>query len=727
MSFIGQGIQLTAPRSPCLPGPSDLSATGANGSGSIALAPTAVIDAAGYLPQGGLVQHGSNGGLISLTASGAITAASGSSLDVAGSLAAAGGALVVDVGGVLSLGSTLTGAGGTGQTVRGRDPYGSLANFSTLNASLEAGGYTGERTIEARSGDLALAAGQQVTAAQVTLIADAGSIEVAGAIHAQADGQGGDIALYAGTGLEIASGATLDSSPSSAVARAGTITLSTLAGTLGIGGGAVLSAAGSDESGRVVLRAPAVGNDVAIGALPSDWSHVNAVTVEPIVGGLPVLPSAPTSADWTAIQGVVASYVTGAAPTILGRFSGTNATGVVVSPLVDLVSTGDVTLSSLDLSTWRFNGEPATLYLRAAPVAGGQAGNVTVNGVVSDGVTPTTTTSGPGLDLLPGRSTSITIVAGADRASASLDGTVVAATADLTLASGAIVRTGTGDLGLYAARDVVFASGASAYTLGTPGAASTPFDPATNVPVSPAISTYPDHGGNVSIVAGRDVAATAVQASIADWQPTFQSTASTGVAQWGVDPNTFDWSVGALGGGNVRVQAGRDATNLSAAVADSAAPNAAGTLVYYGGGDLLVTTGRDVLSGYFYVGRGTGTVLADGALGSARATQTGVPLGTLLLANDASFAISAQGNVLFQGEYAASYLNYDAAPTTTTVNYTRYSPTSALSLSSAGGGVSFSEVLGDLAIPFVGPPRRPAAPATCRRPSTWRPTAPTST
>lgn len=87
---------------------------------------------------------------------------------------------------------------------------------------------------------------------------------------------------------------------------------------------------------------------------------------------------------------------------------------------------------------------------------------------------------------------------------------------------------------------------------------------------------------------------------------------------WWVDFSNFFHSVGALGGGNITLTAANDFLNTDAAIPTNARaprgrPNAA-TLVELGGGDLRVSAGNDISGGIFYVERGTGTLLADGAV-----------------------------------------------------------------------------------------------------------------
>src|SRR5262249_3680346 len=135
---------------------------------------------------------------------------------------------------------------------------------------------------------------------------------------------------------------------------------------------------------------------------------------------------------------------------------------------------------------------------------------------------------------------------------------------DLTINPGVVVTTGTGNISLAAAHDIVFAGpGATVYTTGTPGA------PTQAIAGGGFSLTAPPSGGNVQIVAGNDILGSPVSQSVSDWQTRI---VRAGIAQWGVDLARFDqvgYNVAALGGGDVALAAGGNVTTVSAAAADS--------------------------------------------------------------------------------------------------------------------------------------------------------------
>ena len=87
---------------------------------------------------------------------------------------------------------------------------------------------------------------------------------------------------------------------------------------------------------------------------------------------------------------------------------------------------------------------------------------------------------------------------------------------------------------------------------------------------------------------------------------------------WWVNFSNFFDGVGTLGGGNVTMQAGQNIENVSAhaptnARAASGAPDAA-RFVELGGGDVIVRAGGNIDGGIYYVERGVGILNAGGAI-----------------------------------------------------------------------------------------------------------------
>ena len=99
------------------------------------------------------------------------------------------------------------------------------------------------------------------------------------------------------------------------------------------------------------------------------------------------------------------------------------------------------------------------------------------------------------------------------------------------------------------------------------------------------------------------------------FQPVIDPSAST---SWWVDFSNFFQDVGALGGGNVTLNAGGSIRNIGASIptnfrSASGRPSAA-TSIELGGGNLKVTSGANISGGVYYVERGAGVLKAGGSI-----------------------------------------------------------------------------------------------------------------
>jgi filamentous hemagglutinin family protein len=665
-----------------------------------------MISTAGITPTG--AAHGSFGGQILLSAGGDLTVQSAATLDVSSGTGAPAGQIALTAGGTAALAGTLTAldaASTSGGVFEVR--AGTLTDFVGLNRRLEQGGFTQERDFEVTSGSLLLPASEQLTAQHVALLADAGSVTIAGTVDASAGGGNrGSIEIAGRDGVAIAASGRLLASALDATTSGGTIELSASQGSVSIAAGATLAATGLGSSGRLTLRAPvsASGTDVAIDAQGVDFTRVDALLLEPWLSY--TLPSgAPTADDFSAVNAQAATAVAALTPGLTARLG--NPPNAIIQPFIDMTFQGDVTLPSVDFSSaaddpWRFNGAPADIAIRAT-------GNVTVNGTLSDGFTsvagfPPSTNS---LDLLTDLSSSIRLVAGADLGAASVNAVLPAGSASLTLDPGAIVRTGTGDLRLIAAGNVVFGKGASVYTGGLP-ATDTVFNPARSAAGDriTVAQSFPMQGGSVLVSAGQGIVAAPVTSSVGDWQERTYADGDLTTAGWGVDFQHFAWTVGALGGGNVSLRAGANITDVAAATADARYQDPdSGDFVQVGtGGNMTLAAGGDIGSALLYVASGTGRLSAGGSLSQTRFGPKGAGIGTLLLADDASYSIAARGDVLLEGEVGASALNPGSTRPTglpPSTYYYRYGGDSLLQVSSAGGSISLTPTASDPQLPLV--------------------------
>jgi filamentous hemagglutinin family protein len=398
--------------------------TDATGTG-ITLTPTARIDLSG--PAVTLVnqtEYTQGGSLVLTAAAGNVVAAAGSSIDVSSVGGAAGSIDVADLGGNADLAGTMTGTAAAGQSQGSFTlATATLPGFDALNASLDGGGFTGSRSFEIAGGDLTV--DQTVTAHQVRISTDGGSLTVTGTIDASGAAPG-SISLDAGGDLTIASGATLDAhgtvlqtdSTGAAIGaeNRGLVSLTTAGGTLTLGT-ALIDVASADPAvlGQVILDAPrtsagGVENGVAIAAAgPISILGAQSITlygsrtytatdangtVQQSATGAPAgaVVMDQVNTDNTAFIDAAATNTGLAAQT-----AGLSAYGAAYSlqPAVIVQSSsgsaGNLTVAGdIDLSGYRYGPEagtapgaglPGLLTLRAS-------NNLTVNGSISDGFAP---------------------------------------------------------------------------------------------------------------------------------------------------------------------------------------------------------------------------------------------------------------------------------------------------------------------------------------------------
>lgn len=467
-----------------------------------------------------------------------------------------------------------------------------------------------------------------------------------------------------------------------------------------------------------------------------------------------------------------AAFVT-AAPTIVTRLG---LPGAIVRPGIEVDSSADLVLDNTtnawDLASWNaVLGVPVNLTLRAA-------GNLIFESSLSDGFTntgkavPTWNFGEPGNAT---SSASYMLTAGADLSSAN-PLAVIAQVApassigappnsgNVILTPGNVIRTGTGNISMAAGGDVLLgyavgdASGnlydggvlqvaesdpltAAIYTAGLPSvltAAQSPLFTPTVPPRSrsgtPILPSYPTDGGNISVSAADDIRSAASGQLISDWLWRRGPVGGTPFApavntSWWVMFNDFDQGVGALGGGDLSVTAGRDIVNTSAVipttgrllVAAGGTPTAA-DLVLTGGGTLKVQAGGNIVSGVYEDDWGNASLTAGGALTSGTDSTFGQEISPATLSQITSslpalsteiYPILAVGNGVFSVNARAgialdavvnsttlplttanSSENQQALPSSGDAAFYAYAPTanpSTLSLASAGGVVTLDK------------------------------------
>jgi hypothetical protein len=321
-----------------------------------------------------------------------------------------------------------------------------------------------------------------------------------------------------------------------------------------------------------------------------------------------------------------------------------------------------------DRPKWRWDAQPGYLTLRAS-------GNLSLQGSLSDGFKKTGTV----LSQLPGDSWSFDLVAGADPASV-LSGGVRGRLLDapgigsLDVGDGLLVRTGTGDIRLTAADDLIL--GGPTTTIYTAGVAAR-----QAINVGTVRANWSRDGGDISLAAGRDVSAALPSQVLSGWN--VRTLGSTGAAQWAIDYGRFTQGVAALAGGTVGVTAGRDILNLSATVATTSGdvPTAPGTSDTWGGGSLGVAAGRDLLGGTYSIWQGNGSLKAGRSVGLGT-TADFTEIGVTLAAGGGALSVTARKDL-----DVGAIINPTVMPSAnpSAVYFYTYQPGDALELTSSGG------------------------------------------
>jgi len=699
--------------------PSGIVSLHATGSGGVNLASNASIDVSGRDLQFADITVGSPGGQAALTADqGDVRVGALARIDVSGalsggdagklSIAAPVGAVQVDPTAQIAAAAHAGGRAGSFAL----DTRMLTNGFSTLNAALNAAGFTDGRQFRLRQGDVTIAADDTVLAHDLRIAVDAGRIDVLGRIDASGS-QAGQVALYARDDVSLHAGSVIYAHATGAGEKGGSVTLASTAGRLNLQAGASINVAGTDETGRlptdtgtVHLRAERETTGVKIDPIAATITGADRVDIEAYKTY--TVTDAGIDSRITTIQSDTGAYMTdtnvGNIKTALGIDSDTR---FHLLPGIEIQSTGDLALNTdWDLLNWRYNasankpGEAGVLTLRAA-------GNMAFYRTLSDGIKHESFW----LDGYPlsdrdvvqtGSSWSYRLAGGADLAG--IDPLAVQpGVGDVTLGSGAKVRTGTGDIDIAAGKNLTLAdSSAAIYTVGvnrgSGGVPSTDSYTAAQVQEVLYSGDFLERGGDVRVVVGGDVKGANSHQLINEWLPraggfidVYPFDKTFGLpASWAVAVSNFRQNIGALGGGDVTLKAGGDLDNLSVTIPTTSQPiSGSDAPSISGGGNLRVEAGGDIRGGVFYVGEGHADMQAGGSMTHAQG-ESEYPV---LALGDGQFTVLARKDLRLEAIVNPTLL--PQSPTQGTPDYpvvdsvmtyfSTYAPDSAAHLESIAG------------------------------------------
>lgn len=666
-----------------------------NAADTVSVAADSVLNLAGVDRVFADLSVGTPGGqLAAVVGTGDIVIGANAHLDVSGapSASSAGTVTLVAPAGAVSVAPTAT-LRGQATVARGGSlivDAARLPNFTELNTVLNTGGFSDRRYLRLRTGDLTVAAGVTLRAADLELTADQGAVRVAGTLDSST-ARGGRVVVNAQQGISITDNARVLAAATGDI-RGGRVELATRQGTVALSPGSVIDVSGVDESGaavasgRVRLTTPQAPSDVPLlgalfdGARRIEWEQLKQYDVS--TSGIV------DDALAGVIQADVAVLMNGAAA-LKAQVGMADVDAFHVIPGVEVISDGDLRVvvttpgadgrPRWDLASWRVGNEVGRLTLRAAR-------NLTLEASMSDGfavrpVVPLVPEQPTEKErLLAGESWSLALVAGADIKSANIMGTAAGA-GHLELQPGVALRTGTGDIRVATSGDVRLGDTHSViYTAGRDGG---PGDivkalPELGGPLVEALlvgfggenvdnfnssAYFPLAGGDIRLDVGGNLTGVKQDQLISEWLPHIGGPSNTFGAvpgYWAIRYDRFRQGIGALGGGDIVANLGGELRNVSfaipttgKAVGDVRAVGDVSSVQFLpgdhtteinGGGVLRLDVAGDVTNSLILVGRGSGDIRVGGAL-QAEERDT---LGPVIAVGDGRIELTAMRDVLLE-------------------------------------------------------------------------------
>jgi filamentous hemagglutinin len=630
---------------------------------------------------------------------------------------------------------------------------GTITVSGTINTS-------GGNVLNTDGGPIQLWAGSGLTIASgAQLLANAGAPGPVGLNGSPAVAQGGDITLGTANGTLAIYG--------------GSAQRPTLISMQGSGA--------ADSDGTLTLRAPRTADDSNVQIQVQDPQGVTIDSRQSVIvegfkvyaandlGGVDSGCGTGGSCDVADMNGLLysdAATFAANAPAIAAGLGLTNNV-VQVRPGIEIDSSGDLVLDNTtnfngvwDLNSWNAGLEtaastgPINVTLRAG-------GNLIFNSSLSDGFT----NSGASLPAwtfgesgtVPD-SGSFRLTSGADLTSAnplaviaqpisaaSLAGTPNSG--NIIVTPGNLIRTGDGSIDMAAGGDVLLGYTYSydannnlqvaasdplssvIYTAGLPApipAAALFTAPVFNGRGIPFTPSYATDGGNVTVNAAVDILSAPSEQLASDWQWREGSVSGGLLAtpsrnpSWWIVFSEFEQGIGALGGGNLTLTAGRNIVDVSALVPTTGQLlGAAGTaplssnLLVYGAGNLVVKAVGNIDSGAFEDDWGNAQISAGGAVGASATlgeeiptvsqNNIAVPLTTpiypVLLPGSGIFDVSGREGVTINSVINSTTLPESAGNSANShagTYYFTYGSTSTLNIDSIGGDIDLQNASADL-------------------------------
>lgn len=376
------------------------------------------------------VVHSSEG-IISLIAGGDLTVADARSLNFGNDgLDSNGGLLELLTGGNLSVANVA--AMPLGDRGRSVALQASNLDIAALLGFNRAGFDNRVSAISTGVGaDMVMASGDTLSAKALFLAAVNADVIIGSGAAIDVAGNQQAATLYAGNNLVVANGASI--AVSSVNGQGGDLSLQTPAGEMVVDPGADIQVDGDLE---VVADYAATATDVQIDSADTIGGKLALYLAHTFTDADATL----TVSDFDSL-GAIGQAISDTATAVTSNFI--NRLPDLLRPLIDITTSGDLDIAeAIDLASLRSNGEPGRLVIRSA-------GDITINGSLSDGVEQLNPALGIGtpLYLKDDESWDMQLAAGALNARGlALADLTAGSSRDITLADGSFIRTGTGDI-----------------------------------------------------------------------------------------------------------------------------------------------------------------------------------------------------------------------------------------------------------------------------------------
>lgn len=330
------------------------------------------------------------------------------------------------------------------------DTVDDLNRFSITNTLLKNSGFSGDVTLRAHNGNVVIDQSDEVIAKSFQLLVDGGGISHAGLIDVSGLYVGGDVTLISDQRVELKSGSQIAAMGLGGDADGGNVSISSANGAISLTETTIdVSANGSAATGgTVAFRVPrSAGNDDINLSLSGTINGASKVTVEGVrtysysgnrtfdANSTEVQQWKSEANEFMTYSATIETALVDNNTNLVINWDKGGPDGFYLLPGIEARTTGDMTIGSpdiesdvsWDLTTWRYNGTPGVLTLRAG-------NNLTVSDSIVDH--PTSLNQLASSTIID--SWALNLVAGADFSSASYQATANNK-GDFTIANGRMV------------------------------------------------------------------------------------------------------------------------------------------------------------------------------------------------------------------------------------------------------------------------------------------------